>query len=101
MLSGQVAGAQSRYDSLDSCSALDCPEDSVLADMPSLCPQAPPTPMGMCYAPMPQSPRARTMPVFRSTIPKGRELPPFQVRPRLCTDLSSLQARLPCLRSRP
>ena len=78
---------QSRYDSLDSCSGLDHPEDSLLADMPSLCHQGPPTPMGMCYAPIPQTPRVRTMPMFsRSEVPCSRELPPFQV----C--LSALQA---------
>ena len=71
---------QSRYDSLDSCSGLDHPENSLLADMPGLCHQGPPTPMGMCYAPIPQTPRVRTMPMFsRSDVPCSRELPPFQV----------------------
>lgn len=71
---------QSRYDSLDSCSGLDHPENSLLADMPGLCHEGPPTPMGMCYAPIPQTPRVRTMPMFsRSDVPCSRELPPFQV----------------------
>ena len=79
---------QSRYDSLDSCSALDNPEDSLLADMPGLGIQAPPTPMGMCYAPMPQTLRMRTVPMYpKNAFAKSRELPPFQVRP--CRDTTA------------
>ncbi len=73
---------QSRYDSLDSCSALDNPEDSLLADLPGLGTQAPSTPMGMCYAPVPQTPRMRTVPMYpKSAFTRECELPPFQVRP--------------------
>lgn len=81
-MSGCLNWLQSRYDSLDSCSALDNPEDSLLADMPSLGTQAPSTPMGMCYAPVPQTPRMRTVPVYSKTaFAKNRELPPYQVCP--------------------
>ena len=81
-VSGCLNWLQSRYDSLDSCSALDNPEDNLLADMPCLGTQAPSTPMGMCYAPVPQTPRMRTVPMYpKSVFAKNRELPPFQVCP--------------------
>ena len=78
---------QSRYDSLDSCSALDNPEHSLLADMSNLCHTGCATPRGMCYAPaMPETPRLRTVPMFPcSTLPKSRELPPFQVSSQIGT----------------
>lgn len=85
--------SQERYSSLDSCAGLgDLAPEEVLVGIEPLC-AAPPTPLGMCYAPLPAhgrssraagSPRACSSPAASAPAEKAESEGCTGLRQRAC-----------------